>query len=350
MQTNRKTMKTATFTLALSLLTAGVIISQPVINSNSFYEPGDYILSYDVDAGEIADGPDGENKLWDFSQITPTQQSESWSGSVVDPATVDDFEFFGNANVALQLPNGSNRYWRNDASGLVAMGQGGDQSLLEMTDPNAWLTYPFTYGSSTNDNASGTIYSTCRDYEWSSTSETEGVGYGTLILPDGTYENVLKVRRISFTSKVNEEIGLERENNIVEHFWYQPGTHGPLLYMRTWNNNGCPGSNSGSEIIYTVPTDVATDVQELSTEDFSIDLFPNPARDITHLGIRSLDTQDVEIWISDLMGKSVLRIDSQREWKNNRVHSINLKSLSPGLYVVNIKTDHSHQSQRLVIQ
>lgn len=335
---------------SLFVLMIGAVSAQPTLTSESFYTPGDFVLAYDVSTENLTDGPDGANQTWDFSQLQTTQESAHWGGNVVDPASLNDFDFYSGANIAMVLNNGTIRYWSNNTEHLNAMGQGGDHDLLQLNNPNVLLQFPFTMGSSFSDEATGTLYSACRTYDWQSTSEIQGVGYGTLVLPSGTFENVLKVRRISFTSKTETEHGFERENNIVEHYWFQPGTAGPLFYMRSWSNNGCPGSNEGLEAFYAVNEDVSTGTNDVHYNDLSLNVFPNPANGKTHLSVRTGNDIVGKIWISDMLGQSVLTVDEQSSINESRLYNIDLSSLQPGLYVLNLRADGIHKSQKLIVQ
>lgn len=338
------------FIIPLVVLLNVAVLAQPTLTSESFYSPGDFVLAYDVSTENLNDGSDGANQTWDFSHLETIQESSRWGGSVVDPASIDDFDFYAEANVAMVLNNGTIRYWNRNDDQLNAIGQGGDHDLLHLNNPNVLLEFPFTMGSAFSDEASGTLYSTCRTYDWQSTSETQAVAYGTLVLPSGTFENVLKVRRISFTSKTETEHGFEKENNIVEHYWFQPGTAGPLFYMRSWSNNGCPGSNEGMEAFYTVHDNFSTGTDDLHHDSMSMNIFPNPASGKTHLSIRTEKDVVGQIWISDMLGQNVLKVNERANINKNHLCNIDLSGLQPGLYVLNLRTDGVHKSQKLIVQ
>lgn len=343
-----RVMKTFT-TLSILLLISNLVAAQPELNSDIFYAPGDFVVGFDVVGQVVEDGPDGPNQIWDYSHFEGSAVSEIWSGNVVAPSETYDFGIFSEADVALVLNNGTVRYWSNNNS-LVSLGHGGDQDILDLDVPATWMTYPFTFGSTQSDQASGTLFSACRDYDWSASSETQGVGYGTLILPEGTYENVLKVRRITFSSKVNDEIGLERTNNVVEHFWFQPGTHGPLLYMRSWSNDGCPGSNEGGEIAYTIPNNISTQVQGVASANFTLTAFPNPAHNEVHLTLNYGEVSELRIWISDMMGHELIEVDSQSFLRNEMFRTIDVSKLSDGVYLINVLINDEQRTEKLIIQ
>lgn len=335
---------------AFTFLFGAGLTAQPALTSESFYAPGESVTAYEVNTEGLQDGPDGANQLWDFSQLESVGLSPLFGGEVVDPQSLSDFEFYNDANIAMVLPNGTTRYWKNDENGLSAMGLGGNNDLLTLVSPNAWLTYPFTYESTVSGQSSGTLYGACRSYNWSSASETNGVGYGTLILPSGTYDNVLKVRRISFVSKSNDDIGLERENNIIEHFWFQPGVSGPLLYTRSWNNNGCPGSNSGAEAFYTVPSSLTSSISATSGAEIEMSLFPNPAHEQVQLSIRGELHGETHIWISDIVGQRVKSIKMAGEDLHERLVELDIVDLHTGIYFVNVENGALKFAQKLVVR
>lgn len=336
---------------AIFSLIAGLLTAQPILGPDVFFAAGGEVIAYDFNAENFDDGPDGANQVWDFSTIQTTGPSAAWNGVVVTPSETYNSDLFESANVAIELSSGAIRYWSNSESGIIAVGQGGYGDILEMDNPAVWMNYPFEYGSSISDDATGLIYGSCRDYQWSGTSETHGVGYGTLVTPAGSFDNVLKIRRVAFTSKVNLEKGIDRESNIVEHYWFKPGVSGPLMYMRTWNNNGCPGSNSGSEASYFLPAPSQSGQSTTSINgDIALALYPNPASDRTQLSIRSTKSIPGQIWISDMLGQPVRKISDINMIEKSNLIPLDLNNLQPGLYVVNVRTDDQHLTEKLMIQ
>lgn len=336
---------------SVCLLSASLVLAQPTINTDAFFKVGDQVVAYEFSTESQDDGPDGANQVWDFSAVIANGPSDIWSGTVQAPSDTYDSAMFPGANMALASSNGTVRYWSNTENGLVASGQGGDGNLLELEDPSLWMNFPFSYGSSSSDDAQGVIYSSCRDYQWSGTSETHGVGYGTLITPVGTFDNVLKVRRVSFTSKINLETGIDRESNVVEHFWFKPGLSGPLLYMRTWNNNGCPGSNSGAEASYFVPPVInSNQTSNPVIEGLSIAIYPNPARNQAQLSIRSVESMPGQIWLSDMLGQPIMTIDEVTVIEKSNIITLDISKLQPGIYMVNVGTKGQQLTEKLIVQ
>ncbi|TVR38674.1 MAG: T9SS C-terminal target domain-containing protein [Cryomorphaceae bacterium] len=321
--------------------------AQPILQHNCFYEPGDWVLAYDVATENMHDGPDGANQIWDFTDLHTLGNSEIWGGSIIHPGDISDFPFFGMANVAMALPNGSVRYWSNQEAGLVSLGQGGDNEVIQMHNGATWFEYPFEFGSISSDESSGTLFSMCRDWALDQLVECEGVGYGTLILPNGTYENVLKIRRTTLTTRYNANLDMERHYTVLEHIWMSPEQRGPLLYQRSWSSDACPGSNEGAEMFYTIPQQV-THV-ETQTGNISLGVFPNPARQLVSVNIRSSEVTNGKLWISDMLGQHIYALPENLSIHSNFSTQLDLGNLRAGLYLIHFQTNKETLSQRIMV-
>jgi len=324
------------------------ISAQPIITSQNFLQPNQTVLAFDANGQGITDGEDGPNKIWDFTNLQATGNSVIWGGETIQPNDIDGFDFFNDASVALMLPNGKMRYWKNTESALTYIGHDGSDDLLTLNDGATLLTYPFSYGSSQADDSYGDLSSACRNYTWESSAQTEGVGYGTLLLPTGTFQNVLKVRRISFGVRKNVELDHERENNIAEYFWFSEDVAGPLLYIRQWTNNGCPGTNEGTEVSFMSPN-VATETSNIQAIDLSFNIFPNPAHDFAIVRIDAQKEAIINITITDLLGHEISRPINTLKITGSQVVELNIASLQRGLYLVHAASENTRYTQKLIV-
>lgn len=96
-------------------------------------------------------------------------------------------------------------------------------------------------------------------------------------------------------------------------------------------------------------TDSSCFVQaNLSADEFSLEnqiiVYPNPAKDMLHLETNpTILASNLSLY--NMLGKKVL----ERNIKTNRHESLDISSLSQGIYVLSIKTDKGNYSQKLVI-
>ena len=90
---------------------------------------------------------------------------------------------------------------------------------------------------------------------------------------------------------------------------------------------------------YTVGDDCST----ASVEDFSanaVKLYPNPAKGVVNFSTVSNETLEVSVY--DLLGKQVLRAENVQS-------QLNISSLNPGMYFVNMKQGSNSSTQKLLI-
>lgn len=155
-------------------------------------------------------------------------------------------------------------------------------------NPDKRLIFPFSYGQSFNDTYAKTNYSnatTISSFQTGTRTVTFS-GFGTLILPQGSFSNVALISEVRTNS-----LGPDSYN----YSWMRI-SDGKRLLFRSENNGS----------ITTVwNTEATSGIEELS-EKTSIQIFPNPTQSSTTLKINSENTPiDGIIKIIDMMGKVV---------------------------------------------
>ena len=175
--------------LLLSLLSPVIAAAQgPVIeHANINLMGSSFAVHVVTDAGSGDLTTDGEDVVWDLSSAT--LQLNAGSTSFVDPADAPQGTSYPTSNLAqsVTMPSGTTYAYFTLGTAqldLLAQGVGGADPDV-FTDPKTPLVFPLAYGDAINDDYTlgGTAYSRTRTY----------TGYGTLILPTGTYTDVVKV-------------------------------------------------------------------------------------------------------------------------------------------------------------
>ncbi|KAA3653086.1 MAG: T9SS C-terminal target domain-containing protein [Bacteroidetes bacterium] len=183
-------------------------------------------------------------------------------------------------------------------------------------NPDKKLIFPFTYGQSFTDTYAKTNYSnatTISSYQVGTRTVTFS-GFGTLILPQGTFTNVALVTEL-------------RTNNLgpnsYEYTWYNI-SNGKKLLLRTEN-----GSSINTAFCNSLPTGIS---KLANTSEFSIS--PNPAATSATLNISSILISDhLNLTIYNLLGEKIYTsvITSNK-------HIINRNGLDSGIYIYTITT------------
>ncbi len=146
-------------------------------------------------------------------------------------------------------------------------------------------------------------------------------GFGTLVMPNMTYENCLRIKSI-VDGTVTTDIFGTVPFTTVTYSWFQILRNGPILTVKTDLNF----FNVEAKYYYENPL---IGLEELN-QNASFKLFPNPVEDVlnihndTVLKINSLKVYDVK-------GQMILM-------ESNDFSRINLYNLQTGTYIVKIET------------
>jgi len=259
-------------------------------------------------------GNAGANQTWDFSSMVASGLTEydTVIPAYAAPSAVD----YPEANIAFHNLNYD--YYSFDKActdSLVFYGTKGLSFQDISTDPAKYLTYPFSFDSTfndnqySNDNSGGTLYYT------TGSRTVLADGYGTLILPTGTFSNVLRVKITGsyyYSSSSNT-------NYYTYYYFYLPGIHQPILTLGKSGNNYAP-------LMLKI---VASGINETPISSVKIKLFPDPAND--NINIETSLPASIEILNPE--GQLLMEI---KEVKNS--FNLDISTFAKGLYYVKLIT------------
>jgi hypothetical protein len=183
----------------------------------------------------------------------------------------------------------------------------------------------------------GTVYTdsfTSLDYGGNSYIDGKGCqlitadGYGTLILPDTTYTNVLRVKKTFTVRRVQNILGQTFPATLsVDEVYEWYSDFASRTYLLQVSNH-----------ISTVNVEDA----EILAESF--DIYPNPATD--DLSIKTNGAALMKsLSLKDITGKTIIE-----EKINADTYSMHVNGISTGLYYLDIQTDKGTVRRKLQIQ
>lgn len=279
--------------------------AQPVLEYANLVPIGTTTAIHMVTAPGASDpGPDGANVTWDFSSAT--LQLNAGTVSWVDPATTPQGSSYPTSNLAqvVAAPIGTiYNYFDLQPAHLdqLANGVGGSDASV-YADPKTIIQFPLHYQDSYTDNFTdnGAPASYIRSY----------TGYGTVILPTGTYTNVVK---------------MTSTGGAIDFLLSDPISQ--LVHIE----------DDGSALVFGDPVSgVAEQAGPV------LRAFPNPATDaLTVSGVRAAGT-----WVLvDAEGRA------QREGAARPgTLAISLEGLAPGCYALRLREGEGVRSLRVVKQ
>ena len=209
--------------LTLLLLPLGAM-AQPVVQNAENYTIGDTI-NYIV-CNPIGSGLPGANQTWNFSGLTPAGDTiTTWiiAPPVNNPFPAADFVI---------KDEGDTTFTYVDTAGGESVNLGSlNTSLsdtLEFVTGQLRMLQPFTYLDTAVDSYSYSMINGPFPVYAEGTQHFEADGYGTLIVPGDTIQDVLRVRIVYYEHDSIDGIGNIDINGIL-HAWYSETGAAPLL-------------------------------------------------------------------------------------------------------------------------
>jgi len=323
--------------IATAMILASTAFSQCILTyKDNALLPGDVILSKEV---QFADpGSSGLNQIWDFSKIGikgAGNSSSMLSGTTVNPDGISEY------NVLL-TEGGREYYMYNTSAGLTEKGYNSKRFTMAYTDPMRKMMYPFAFGESFTDTYLGsTMYNGTEKIDISGEYAVTADASGTLILPDRTLTNTLRVKAVKAGLELNPcNSSLV---SILKYSWYAPGYRYPVLVISTteFTTTGQEPVITKSAVIHVqqaVNTETLTPVTELqlpAADDNAVSVYPNPFNDIFNFHYFLGKPMPVRIALYDMAGKCT-KVIRQTEMQAEGVHTGKISAvdmnLTPGMY------------------
>ncbi len=318
--------------LLIGTIAATGLLAQPTL---TFPFSNDLLQSEPTfNVGDAVDpGPNGENQTWDFS-----------TGSFPD-VQMTTFDLPANTPFALAYPNsdlvgiaeatGGNTYifYNFESDGVYTAGLEVISFVSQVySNPRRDLSSPMTYDDSYTDIAEFTTESFGFETEGVSEYVLEVDGYGTLITPDATYQNVLRIHTVE-TTELTFDVGLGEpfvtETVLDSYGWVIDGYPVPIFLTFQQTTDGIPDGGN-ARYLSGVP---------LLTSDYNtlkgVSLYPVPATDFVNIdmGDNQIGTSTIRIY--DIRGVVIKEFTQGMA----QVTRFDVSDLQSGFYSINIQTE-----------
>ena len=274
---------------------------------------GETFTSYKTNAVSV--GPTGLNVTWDLSQMV----SSSSQISTVASANTS----FPLSNSTTNIDDLSKIYSLNNSSGQFIYGDLEGTTLITYTDPMQMMAFPMTSTLVASDNHVASFSISGLTFNRVGTTSILCNSYGTLITPEGTFTDVLRVRlQMDY---VDTYVGGPLNYSVIAYAWYKAGIHKELASVVEITSP--QGVNSYGQYLETS----SLGVKQIESNDFTV--YPNPTSD--EINVSFDKTEEIKtIKVLNLNGEVVKEFTS---FQNNSVR-LNVENLNEGIYFLNITT------------
>lgn len=277
----KKILLSVSAVLAVSALNAQSTLTGSDLNPAIGHSSTTYTSTH------VSEGPAGANQTWDLTGLTnggstvTTYTSSSVSGANIHANMVSSG---GTSTADMQFDN-SGQYWHVITAG---------GTVITYSDPMMQLGLPLTYQGTMSDDFHATFTSGI-SFVRSGTNTQTVDGYGTVITPEGTFANVLRVHLHQDYSDV--ATGYELDYVVDVYTWYKAGVKDPIASVSsiTTTVNGNPTTSSYGSYLE------ATGLGITENEIQALNAYPNPATSNINLGLSEEGISN--ILVTDVQGK-----------------------------------------------
>ncbi len=302
---------------AFSFCIVTTMFAQPTLTAASNNPVvGDVLFFHACDTTGVNMGTTGASVTWNFASLSQTGLDTT---TYVSCPTTPYCDSFPGSNIAATDQHGNYSYYVTNSGALSYLGYQNSTTSLHYTNPIDYIYFPLSYNSQHTDTGVNTFTGGNITYIDSFKCD----GYGTLILPSGTYYNVLRIHETQ--NAIETYLSSTYYWRSEYYLWYIAGTHAALCYMG-YDTTGT-GSSHISYVGYTSRNTTA--VPNVILNQGTFNLFPNPAYDA--LNIETDPAVFSNCSITNYIGAVVMQYDIR-----SAQTTLDIKNLPPGLYYFKI--------------
>ena len=300
------------FTLLSFLFCSIALVAQPVLDENDFTPPLDAPFNLS-NAVWMDPGAAGANVTWDFSEMTEISSS---SVSYIPMSSVAGAANFPSGTHAFDTGIGIVEVFSTSAAGMDNLGFDAGIASAVYSDPETMITFPFNFEDSGSDDFEGSVAGLVTR---TGTVTFEYDGYGTLILPSGTVENVARVK-VTENYTDSSSLGGDSVTSTESYIYVQQDLGYPIVEIFESDVDGTV--TNGTTYSAPAPTHISM------TADNDITVFPNPANNVFMISGQFDAGTQIELF--DLNGRAV----AAQLVTSNTLQQVSVSDLPAGLYVM----------------
>ncbi len=217
------------------------IFGQNEIHNAENFSEGTVLVFQNCISENVSVGKAGKNQIWDFSSLSA--EDNQITEEMISPEETTFKTVFPDANLVEKYSDGRLVFMNKTNTENYLLGFVDTESEMTMNYPKPMLfaKRPIKFGDKFN-NEYETEYSVKgMDFKGKGTVSIVADGYGTLILPNGKYENVLRVKITQTQTDKLIKYQSESITETISYVWFDANHTSALLKIdetkSTYYNN-----------------------------------------------------------------------------------------------------------------
>ena len=329
-------------------------ISYPQFVLNSSYNPvaGDTLKSKEVDTAGIYPGQGGENRTWNFSNAVIL--TELFTEIYLVPSSTPYYSQFPNSNAASVNSNTPPvyHYYLNADTGSFVLGYVQSPVVMRYFDPLPRMPYPMSYLSVLSKTYYGVSTWGNIIKHFSGTRTFTCDGYGTIILPIGTFNNVLRIKTVDnvYDTTFSGGIVVGTSHEVVTyHQWYRAGFKFPVFSIVEI----IPNQNPAWKVVVIEQSNTPIGIMQLSNklpaQHRLYENYPNPFNSQTKIKFDIDARVFVKITIYEVNGKKIETLVNDTLSEGSYTAVWDGGSYASGVYFCRIEAGSYVSTQKMVL-
>lgn len=292
-----------------------------------------------VITNSFSQGSGGTGQTWDISTLT----GSSTGATVVTTGSTPNGSNHPLTNIAFY--DGSNyTYYKTSSTAYQLYGIEASVTI-SYSNPEDFMRYPFSYSNTYTDTWAATFTSGIFFNRKGSTTVTAD-GSGTLITPNGTITNVIRVHSVQTYSDSADLSGTPYiiTYNNDQYFWYKEGIHFPLASTYNFTSSSSAPTSGG---FYT---NLSVGIKENLLLSNDILITPNPVTEKAIITFSLKKSSNVSLSILNTIGEEVGSRYTYQNLMGRQSLTLDLDNLSKGIYFVKIQAEGEIATEKIIIQ
>lgn len=329
--------------LLLTLCISTGAIAQPTMNNALNYSIGDSIEYKRCDSSTFVPGNAGANQIWNFSSLTVI---DSYIIKIENPANTSNGSQYPTSTIAQLSPGGAELYVKNSGNSYEVVGIVESSSNLNMSYNNTQkiLERPVNYNDSLIDTFTSQYTYSGQSITGGGVATTKADGYGTLVLPDSTYNDVLRVRSSFFQndSVSGSPIPININLQQTSYLWFVSAFAEPILRSDSFSIS-TPGPTITRHTVGYRPKlqTVGINTTTLNNVTYSCYLGNGILR---IKGLKQDNQYTVALY--NIAGQSIL---SSTTVSGSEINTIPVPNTAKGVYHLSIKDNRANQTANIKV-
>ena len=362
--------------IILSVIFISLIFStyaQPSITQSDMPNIGDTLrIKVPITTNGDDYASSGTNHTWNFSNLVSASQRVDTFMSVASTSLVYMyyFQLLSGCNLAGNQPNFlsfsaplglglsiTNVYDFFDKSNAsyAQLGYGaqfnGIPLPIKYSSPDVQLVFPLTYGEKDSCSFSDSTHIPSLGYYRERKHRVNKVdGWGTVIVPNDTFQAIRVVSVITAHDSIHVDtlinMGFNLNSVTTEYKWYADNMGEPVLKVSV-----VTGTGAGTTIEYRNRIKSNAGIKDINANIASAGLYPNPANENTNLYFSLEKAANIEINITDMLGRNIKTIANKQYPAGFNIIPIDISQmqLDKGIYFVRINSGSNSKVIKLQV-